>query len=221
MTNGGINRQPALHKLIQRCSGHTHHFGDPLNRHATATPNNIGPLISALNPRGAPPAIHGLVIPFRVNAIKRHAFRPLSHVFQEALKVIYPLFAHRDAAPTVSEIVGIVGIKAALFRGLPRAIRRRACETVRSASARQLLPTQTAAAFRVSRSQFMARDNNLAPAFAKTNPFGATAIGRGPNLGAPGYRERSVDMASSVNEFRHMMTIEKKAALSTRATQRH
>lgn len=71
-----------------------------------------------------PAAVVRLVVAPVVDAIQRHALRPLAHVCKERLER-HPLITHADSPPAIPRVTRIDGVQAALLHGSPRLVSRR------------------------------------------------------------------------------------------------
>lgn len=65
--------------------------------------------------RIGPSAITRLVMPMRVNAVKRMPRRAWPHVSQEQAGIVYPCIAHTYSAPAVLRVLSVVRVLATRF----------------------------------------------------------------------------------------------------------
>ena len=83
---------------------------------------SVSPRVSHLLRAAYPLAVSGFIISTIVDALKRKVGWARSHVSQEYIKIISPLFAHHYPATTVTKITRVIRIAATVFCRAPATI---------------------------------------------------------------------------------------------------
>ena len=185
-------------------------FSTPLGeclRSAGVSDKAVGAGVIGLRVLIGPAAILRRVIAVSVDAVKRHAVRPLAHVGQEVFERIAPTVANLYSTTAIPLVTPYIGVGASRLHSGPYGMRAAVGKAVaKVAASRNNLSLEASARSSVIGPQLAAGHDYRAAAIALTKPFALAGCSAGP-----AYKCRDnqsvIALPHQINRFAHTVQV--------------